>query len=104
MLPIGTRGKLVSDTGVNAPHLIKPRYLDGLLASTTGRAEHLAKNVVDHAAMESGHHEAVRFDRTSVGGEHMTATKPGGVMKSHEKKSATKPRSMGQVPYAGPKY
>lgn len=98
MLPIGTRGKLVTDTGVNAPHLIKPRYLDGLLASTTGRAEHLAKNVVDHAALESGHHEAMRFDRTSVGGEHHTSSKVGGVMKSHEKKSATRPRSFGQVP------
>ena len=104
MLPIGTRGKLVTDTGVNAPHLIRPRYLDGLLASTTGRAEHLAKNIVDHAALESGHRDAVRFDHTSVGGEHLTSKEPGGVMKSREKKSATKPMRYGQVPYAGPKF
>ena len=103
MLPIGTRGKLVTDTGVNAPHLIKPRFLDGLLTTTTGRATELAKNIMDHAALESGHKEAVEFDHTSVGGEHMTSKGPG-VAKSHEKKSKTMPKRFGQVPYAGPKY
>lgn len=103
MMPIGMPRKVVHDTGANAPHLIKPRYLDGLLTTTTGRTTELAKNIMDHAALESGHRDAVVYDRTSIGGDHFTSKGPG-VAKSHAKKSATEPKRFGQVPYSGPKY
>lgn len=82
-LPLGSSRDVVKNTMMGAKHVEEPKHMDGLLMVTTGRAGHLAKNMVENTLTEAG------------------VPHPKNLIKSPMKEGATKVRHEGQVPYPG---
>ena len=80
--------KIIRDTTMNAPHLIKPADLGGLIYNTTGDAAKLAMSGV-----------ITRTSREEIKHVDSTMSGTGGI--GHVK---TQPKRYGQVPFNGNKY
>ena len=85
-LPIGYSRDIVKNTMAGAEHAEKPKHLDGLIMATTGRAAHLAHNIVEDTVEAAG------------------VPHPKNLIKSPMHEGATKVRHMGQIPYEGSRF